>query len=252
MREVGARAAGRARSGCNGGATCSPAAAAARSRRIRSRRRCSRPSRATGCRSERLDRADRGAPVRSLRRSDGDARRARSLCRAARPSNLIALAAQHSRCRPRAGRRARSRITPASPMRSPGCSGVSGPCRARPALRAARDPGAAWDASRRRPLRAGRRRRSCARRSPSCGSMPAAHLDAGAKRCSQRRRRRCCRRCCRSRSVRPTLARMERRDYDPFVPVEIAQWRRQWLIWRAARRPGADASDELAVLRRDC
>jgi phytoene synthase len=32
----------------------------------------------------------------------------------------------------------------------------------------------------------------------------------------------------------PTLARMERR-YDPFVPVEIAQWRRQWLIWRAAR-----------------
>jgi 15-cis-phytoene synthase len=35
----------------------------------------------------------------------------------------------------------------------------------------------------------------------------------------------------------PTLARMERRDYDPFQPVEIAQWRRQWLIWRAARRP---------------
>ena len=34
----------------------------------------------------------------------------------------------------------------------------------------------------------------------------------------------------------PTLARMERGDYDPFVPVEIAQWRRQWLIWRAARR----------------
>jgi phytoene synthase len=35
----------------------------------------------------------------------------------------------------------------------------------------------------------------------------------------------------------PTLARMERRDYDPFVPVEIAQWRRQWLIWRAAGQP---------------
>jgi 15-cis-phytoene synthase len=34
-----------------------------------------------------------------------------------------------------------------------------------------------------------------------------------------------------------TLARMERHDYDPFVPVEIAPWRRQWLIWRAARRP---------------
>jgi phytoene synthase len=37
--------------------------------------------------------------------------------------------------------------------------------------------------------------------------------------------------------VRPTLARMEQGGYDPFVPVEIAQWRRQWLIWRAARRP---------------
>jgi 15-cis-phytoene synthase len=35
----------------------------------------------------------------------------------------------------------------------------------------------------------------------------------------------------------PMLARMERRDYDPFVPVEIAQWLRQWLLWRAARRP---------------
>jgi phytoene synthase len=35
----------------------------------------------------------------------------------------------------------------------------------------------------------------------------------------------------------PTLARMERRDYDPFAPIEIAPWRRQWLIWRAARRP---------------
>jgi phytoene synthase len=38
--------------------------------------------------------------------------------------------------------------------------------------------------------------------------------------------------------VRSTLTRMERRDYDPFVPEEIAQWRRQWLIWRAARQPG--------------
>jgi 15-cis-phytoene synthase len=35
----------------------------------------------------------------------------------------------------------------------------------------------------------------------------------------------------------PTLARMERRGYDPFVPVEIAPLRRQWLIWRAAGRP---------------
>jgi phytoene synthase len=37
--------------------------------------------------------------------------------------------------------------------------------------------------------------------------------------------------------IGPTLARMEQRDYDPFVPVEIASWQRQWLLWRAARRP---------------
>ncbi len=37
--------------------------------------------------------------------------------------------------------------------------------------------------------------------------------------------------------VPATLARMERRNYDPFVEVEIAPWRRQWLIWRAARKP---------------
>jgi len=32
------------------------------------------------------------------------------------------------------------------------------------------------------------------------------------------------------------LARMERRDYDPFkTPVDVPQWRRQWLLWRSAR-----------------
>ena len=35
----------------------------------------------------------------------------------------------------------------------------------------------------------------------------------------------------------PTLVRMERRDYDPFRPIEIAPWRRQLRIWRAARWP---------------
>jgi phytoene synthase len=34
-----------------------------------------------------------------------------------------------------------------------------------------------------------------------------------------------------------TLARMGRDGYDPFVPIEIAPWWRQWVIWRAARRP---------------
>jgi hypothetical protein len=30
---------------------------------------------------------------------------------------------------------------------------------------------------------------------------------------------------------------MERRGYDPFTPVEIAPWRRQLIVWRAARWP---------------
>jgi phytoene synthase len=37
--------------------------------------------------------------------------------------------------------------------------------------------------------------------------------------------------------ARPLLDRMERADYDPFAPAELPQWRRQWLLWRAARRP---------------
>jgi phytoene synthase len=34
------------------------------------------------------------------------------------------------------------------------------------------------------------------------------------------------------------LARMERADYEPFrTAVEVPQWRKQWLLWRAARDP---------------
>ncbi|MEJ0077049.1 MAG: phytoene/squalene synthase family protein [Alphaproteobacteria bacterium] len=37
--------------------------------------------------------------------------------------------------------------------------------------------------------------------------------------------------------VRGYLSAMERPDYDPFrSAVEIPQWRRQWVLWRAARR----------------
>jgi 15-cis-phytoene synthase len=36
--------------------------------------------------------------------------------------------------------------------------------------------------------------------------------------------------------VRPWLDRLERSP--PFAPAEIPRWRRQWLIWRAARNPG--------------
>jgi 15-cis-phytoene synthase len=33
----------------------------------------------------------------------------------------------------------------------------------------------------------------------------------------------------------PTLNRMERRRYNPFKPATLPQWRRQWILWRAAR-----------------
>jgi 15-cis-phytoene synthase len=35
--------------------------------------------------------------------------------------------------------------------------------------------------------------------------------------------------------VRPLLARMDGNP-DPFAPIELPRWRRQWLLWRAARR----------------
>jgi phytoene synthase len=35
--------------------------------------------------------------------------------------------------------------------------------------------------------------------------------------------------------TRPLLDRMEARGYEPFRPVAIPQWRRQWILWRAAR-----------------
>jgi phytoene synthase len=36
--------------------------------------------------------------------------------------------------------------------------------------------------------------------------------------------------------VEPLLARMERHGYDPARIEEVPQWRRQWILWRAALR----------------
>jgi phytoene synthase len=41
--------------------------------------------------------------------------------------------------------------------------------------------------------------------------------------------------------VRPALDRMERRSYRPFAAGELPQWRRQWILWRAARSGLAQA-----------
>jgi phytoene synthase len=40
--------------------------------------------------------------------------------------------------------------------------------------------------------------------------------------------------------VRPSLDRLD--CSDPFSPAELAPWRRQWLIWRAARNPARIAA----------
>ena len=37
--------------------------------------------------------------------------------------------------------------------------------------------------------------------------------------------------------VTPTLKRLERNAGNPFSPHSLPQWRRQWLLWRAARNP---------------
>ena len=37
--------------------------------------------------------------------------------------------------------------------------------------------------------------------------------------------------------IGPTLRLMDRSDYDPFRFMPLAQWRRQWVLWRAARNP---------------
>jgi len=37
-------------------------------------------------------------------------------------------------------------------------------------------------------------------------------------------------------TVPPLLARLEAASADPFAVVEVPQWRRQWAIWRAARK----------------
>jgi phytoene synthase len=44
--------------------------------------------------------------------------------------------------------------------------------------------------------------------------------------------------------VRPTLDRMDRRGYAPFKPAALPQWRRQWILWRAARSGLARALKE--------
>ena len=37
----------------------------------------------------------------------------------------------------------------------------------------------------------------------------------------------------------PYLRRMEKPGYDPFkTPIELPQWRRQWILWRAAKNWG--------------
>ena len=110
---------------------------------------------------------------------------------------------------------------------------ISAPRRAPAALSAARPDAAPWRAA---------------------GGCVCRHRDAGAQGraggAARRSRARIWRRC-RSRRFRPrlmaaflpaalvapTLKRLERGADSPFTPRPLPQWRRQWLLWRAARNP---------------
>ena len=122
------------------------------------------------------------------------------------------------------------------------------PCLAPPALRSgrhARDVTVrAW-----RTFSPDGRRRNCTTRLPNCAARRARHvLRLSRARCRNCRPQRC-RHFCRSRWCPAISPSMEQPDYDPFrTAVEVPQWRRQWALWRAARRYSradapADAAD---------
>ena len=107
------------------------------------------------------------------------------------------------------------------------------PCRARPALSAGR-PDAALRRASRPTCSPARQRPSSAPCWPSCGcgrgsisARRAALLDDAPPAVSPA--------LLPVALVRPALDRMERRRYRPFQPAELPQWRRQWVLWRAAR-----------------
>ena len=109
---------------------------------------------------------------------------------------------------------------------------VPAACGARAALPAARTPGAPWGNA------GGRRlpdapRQSSPRRWPRCATS----LGRMFKRTSapRRSRPRSRRPCCRSPWCRPIWPGWS--GLAPTIPVaDVPQWRRQWILWRAARR----------------
>ena len=36
--------------------------------------------------------------------------------------------------------------------------------------------------------------------------------------------------------VGPLLKKLRRQDQDPFAAIDLPQWRKQWVLWRTARR----------------
>ena len=173
---------------------------------------------------------DRRPCVRSLRRRHGDARRSRHLWpRHRRHADEPRRA--HPRRR-RGGGRCRSgrdRLRGDEPAAQ-----LSGRRRAAPDVRAA---GAARSPRRhaRGRSRRAKTRRSCGPRSPICVPMRKARSPRFAAR--RRRFREQGAPAFLAAAIVPAwLARLERAA-DPFAAaVELPQWRRQWIIWRAARR----------------
>ena len=160
----------RAKSGCNGGAMCSAARAAARSRPIRWRRRCTRPSPATGCRSERL------AALIEARRFDlyDEPMATLAELEAYAPRRLVQpdrAGGANSRRRPRAG----IGVLAEHAGLAHAMAGLLGrfPSMPRAASCSCRSRCCSGMARTARISRAGRRRRSCAPRWPRCAAAPA-------------------------------------------------------------------------------
>ena len=172
---------------------------------------------------------DRCPRFRSLRRRHGDARRSRRLWprhrrradepRRARPRRRRG----GGRCRERR-HRLRGDASPAQLSR-PTWRGVRCSCR--------------WSfsiatASPVQRSRRARTRRSCGRRSPIMRAH-AAGAFAAFRRAATEIPERCAPAFLAAAVVPAWLAKLDRAA-DPFGAVELPQWRRQWIIWRAARR----------------
>ena len=179
-------------------------------------------------------RPDRGARVRSLRRSDADACARWRPTRRKTASTLFELAARICRRR----RRARS-SSPARACRDRLRIADAAAARSRVTPRGARSTfrTSCWIVTALAPRTSspGRATPDCAMRLPICAARRARHLSSVRSAVPQLPAA-ACRRFCRSRCARISLRRWTARLRPVQDPaVEIPQWRRQWTLGAARR-----------------